>query len=71
MSSGKMSAMAVADPVLVGARLTRPLRARRRSDFFELGASTSVWVLVRLWIVVMQPWRMPRLERMTLTTGES
>ena len=35
-SSGKMSAMAVADPVEVGARFVRPDLARRRSDFFRV-----------------------------------
>ena len=43
--------------------------ARRRSDFFALGASTMVCVFVRLCIVVMQPWTMPSLLWMTLTTG--
>ena len=47
-SSGKMSAMAVADPVEVGARFVSPERARRRSDFFAFGASTMVCVLVTL-----------------------
>ena len=41
-----MSAMAVAEPVDVGARFMSPARALRRSDFFVLGASTSVWVFV-------------------------
>jgi hypothetical protein len=58
-NSGKISAMAVALPVLVGARLTRPLRARRRSLFLALGASSSVCVLVMLWMVVMQPRTIP------------
>ena len=35
--------MAVAEPVLVGARLTSAERARRRSLFLLLGASTTVW----------------------------
>jgi hypothetical protein len=48
LSSGKMSAMAVALPVLVGARFTSPLRARRRSLFLAFGASSSVWVFVML-----------------------
>jgi hypothetical protein len=37
-----MSAMAVALPVDVGARLTSAERARRRSVFLLLGASTTV-----------------------------
>lgn len=68
-SSGKMSAMAVADPVEVGARFVSPERARRRSDFFWFGASTIVCVLVTLWIVVMDPRTMPRFLSTTLTTG--
>mmetsp|Transcript_22242 Transcript_22242/g.48867 ORF Transcript_22242/g.48867 Transcript_22242/m.48867 type:complete len:316 (-) Transcript_22242:3-950(-) len=67
--SGKMSATAVADPVEVGARLIRPARARRRSDFLLLQASTNVWVLVTLCTVVMQPCLIPRFSLMTLTTG--
>lgn len=39
---GKMRAMAVAEPVLVGARLSIALRARRRSLFLLLGASITV-----------------------------
>ena len=65
LSSGKMSAIAVALPVLVGARLTSPLRARRRSLFLALGASSSVCVLVMLWIVVMQPRTMPSFSWIT------
>ena len=64
-----MSAMAVADPVEVGARLVRPERARRRSDFFEFGASTMVCVFVTLWMVVMDPRTMPRFFWTTATTG--
>lgn len=64
-----MSAMAVALPVEVGARLQRAERARRRSVFLVLGASTMVCVLVTLWMVVMQPCTMPSCSWMTLTTG--
>jgi len=45
----------------------RAYRARRRSDFLLLGASTTVCVLVMLWTVVMQPWTMPRFSRITCT----
>lgn len=53
----------------VGARLVRPERARRRSDFFWLGASTIVCVFVTLWMVVMEPLTMPKFFNTTLTTG--
>ena len=59
---GKMSAMAVAEPVDVGAKLTRAERARRRSDFFVLGASTTVCVLVTLCTVVMHPCLIPNFS---------
>mmetsp|Transcript_13572 Transcript_13572/g.33994 ORF Transcript_13572/g.33994 Transcript_13572/m.33994 type:complete len:295 (+) Transcript_13572:683-1567(+) len=68
-SSGKISAMAVADPVEVGARLTMPLRARRRSDFFAFVASSIICVLVTSWIVVMLPLTMPSFSWITFTTG--
>ena len=61
--------MAVAEPVEVGARLSMPERARRRSDFFVLGMSTRVCVPVTLWIVVMQQWVMPRVDFITFITG--
>ena len=48
--------MAVADPVLVGISERLLARARRRS---LCGASTTTWVLVMSWIVVMTPCRMP------------
>ncbi|MNJ62704.1 hypothetical protein D3C77_585550 [compost metagenome] len=28
-----------------------------------------LWVLVRSWMVVIEPWRMPRFSWITLTTG--
>lgn len=43
--------------------------ARLKSLFLVLGASTMVWVLVRLCTVVMQPCTMPNFSWMTLTTG--
>lgn len=46
--------MALAEPVDVGARLASDERARRRSDFLVLRASTTVCVFVTSWIVVMQ-----------------
>jgi hypothetical protein len=64
-----MSAIAVAEPVEVGARFMRPERARRRSLFFALGASMMVCVLVMQWIVVIAPWTMPNCSWMTFTTG--
>lgn len=67
--SGKMRVMAVADPVVVGARLTRPERARRKSDFFALGASTIVCVLVTLCTVVMLPRTIPIFSWITCGEG--
>ena len=58
--------MAVALPVVVGARLSIALRARRRS---LCGASTTMLVLVGSWIVVIWPWRMPMPSCTTFTTG--
>ena len=58
--------MAVALPVVVGARLSMALRARRRSLW---GASTTRLVLVGLWMVVICPCRMPRFSWTTFTTG--
>ncbi|MCY1466463.1 hypothetical protein D9M71_847820 [compost metagenome] len=48
--------MAVAEPVVVGIRLMPEARARRRS---LCGWSRMLWVLVRSWMVVIEPWRMP------------
>ena len=59
-------AIAVAEPVVVGMSERLLARARRRS---ECGASTTVWVLVMSWIVVICPWRMPSPSWITLTTG--
>jgi hypothetical protein len=58
--------MAVALPVVVGARLSIALRARRRS---LCGASTTRLVLVGSWMVVIWPWRMPMASCTTFTTG--
>jgi hypothetical protein len=58
--------MAVALPVVVGARLSIALRARRRS---LCGASTIRLVLVGSWMVVIWPWRMPMASCTTFTTG--
>ena len=65
-SSGKISAIAVAEPVVVGIRLSPEARARRRS---LCGVSRMLWVLVRSWMVVIEPWRMPSASWITLTTG--
>ena len=69
LSSGKMSAMALAEPVDVGQRFDMPERARRRSVFFTLGASSSICVLVTLCTVVIEPCSMPSARWMTCTTG--
>ena len=61
-----MSAIAVAEPVVVGMSERLLARARRRS---LCGASTTVCVLVMSWIVVMTPCRMPMPSWMTFTTG--
>src|SRR5690554_2348437 len=66
VSSGKMAMIALAEPVVVGIRLIPQARARRRSLW---GASRITWVLVMSWMVVMEPWRMPRFSWITLTTG--
>src|SRR5829696_857390 len=58
--------MAVADPVLVGINDRLLARARRRS---LCGASTTTWVLVMSWIVVITPCSMPIDSWITLTTG--
>ena len=58
--------MAFADPVVVGIRLWLQERARRRS---LLKASTTTWVLVTLWRVVIEPCSMPKLSCTTFTTG--
>ena len=52
---GLTSATAVAEPVVVGARLSMPERQRRRSFFFALGMSTMGCVPVRLCTVVIMP----------------
>ena len=65
-SSGKISPIAVADPVVVGISERLAARARRRS---LCGASTTVWVLVMSCRVVIAPWRMPIPSWITLTTG--
>lgn len=46
-----------------------PYLALRRSLFLVFGASTIVCVLVRLWMVVMQPCLIPSFSCTTLTTG--
>ena len=50
-----MSCTAVALPVDVGAKLTKPLLARLKSSFFTFGASTIDCVFVTLCTVVMLP----------------
>jgi hypothetical protein len=65
-SSGKMSPIAVAEPVVVGMSDSDDARARRRS---LCGASTTVWVFVMSWSVVMDPRAIPIPSWITLTTG--
>ena len=65
-SSGKMSPIAVAEPVVVGISESDAARARRRS---VCGASTTVWVFVMSCSVVIEPWRMPIPSWIALTTG--
>ena len=62
---GRTSATAVAEPVVVGARLSMPERQRRRSFFFALGMSTMGCVPVRLCTVVIIPLSMPSFSWMT------
>mmetsp|Transcript_13746 Transcript_13746/g.23499 ORF Transcript_13746/g.23499 Transcript_13746/m.23499 type:complete len:243 (+) Transcript_13746:623-1351(+) len=69
LSSGKTSATAVADPVEVGARLSMPERARRRSDFLSLTMSTSDCVPVMLCTVVIIPFSIVSCSWMTLIMG--
>ena len=65
-SSGKISPIAVADPVVVGISDIAAARARRRS---LCGASTIVCVFVMSCSVVIEPRSMPMPSWMTLTTG--
>ena len=52
--------------MVVGIRLCWQERARRRS---LLKPSTTIWVLVTSWSVVIEPWAMPKLSCTTFTTG--
>jgi hypothetical protein len=54
-----MSAIAVAEPVLVGARFINPDLALLKSAFFALGASMIVCVFVTQCMAVMAPLTMP------------
>ena len=65
-SSGKISPIAVAEPVVVGISETLAARARRRS---LCGASTTACVLVRSCSVVIEPRSIPIPSWITLTTG--
>ena len=65
-SSGKISPIAVADPVVVGISETLAARALRRS---LCGASMSVCVLVMSCSVVISPCRIPIPSWITFTTG--
>jgi hypothetical protein len=69
LRSGKILVMAVAEPVEVGARFMRPLRARRKSAFFAFGASMIVCVLVTACTVVMHPCLIFRFSWTTFTRG--
>mmetsp|Transcript_41163 Transcript_41163/g.129298 ORF Transcript_41163/g.129298 Transcript_41163/m.129298 type:complete len:224 (-) Transcript_41163:113-784(-) len=69
-SSGNTSAIAVAEPVEVGDRLTMPDLPLRRSCFLPVShISTRVWVPVTLWTVVIIPFSIPIFSWMTFTTG--
>ena len=65
-SSGKISPIAVAEPVVVGINEREAARARRRS---VCGASTTLWLFVMSCSVVIWPWRSPIPSWSTLTTG--
>ena len=65
-SSGKISPIAVAEPVVVGISDCEAARARRRS---LCGASTMTWVFVRSCSVVIEPRSIPMPSWMTFTTG--
>ena len=65
-SSGKIRPIALADPVVVGIRLWLQERARLRS---LLKPSTTSWVPVTSWRVVIEPCLMPKLSCTTFTTG--
>ena len=65
-SSGKISPMALAEPVVVGESDMLDARARRQS---LSPLSTTACVLVRSCIVVMVPRTMPRPSCRTFTSG--
>ena len=65
-SSGTISPIAVAEPVVVGISDSDAARARRRS---LCGASTSVWVFVMSCSVVTEPRSMPIPSCRTFTSG--
>ncbi len=60
------SAIALAAPVVVGTIDIAAERARRRS---LCGASIRRWSAVYEWMVVMNPFTIPKLSRSTLATG--
>jgi len=63
--SGSALVVAFAAPVLAGIRLAAAARPRRRS---LLGRSTSAWLAVYAWVVVMVAFRMPsRRPRISIT----
>src|SRR5438132_7212129 len=63
--SGSALMVAFAAPVLAGTRLVAAARPRRRS---LLGRSTSAWLAVYAWIVVIVAFRMPsRRPRISIT----
>src|SRR6266542_6544496 len=66
LSSGMVSAVALAAPVVVGMMLMAAPRARRRS---LCGKSRITWSLVYAWIVVMSPLTMPKFSSSTLAIG--
>ena len=63
-------ATALADPVVVGARLTAPDRARLKSFFFPgFGTSITDWVGVTLCTVLIDPISIPTDASSAPTTG--
>ena len=66
-SSGMTLPTALAAPVVEGMMFSKQLRLRRQ--FFLEKASTTFWVAVPAWTVVMRPSMMPNLSLMTLARG--
>merc|ERR1712238_465903 len=69
LSSGMTLPTALAAPVEEGMRLATAARPPRQSLPPFAGPSTTSWVAVLAWIVVMRPSAMPYLSLMTLASG--